>query len=196
MTVVVELDGVERELPVVVDENDATRRLTLVAGEQPIDWRMRVRDGSLTHLPPFRVLDADWTRMEELPGVSVRFAFTYLDNPLGLISCQFDVVDGRPASVRFGPPESIEPSSEVWFRVPIERTMRQFLGEIGPLELMAPPSERGGDLDAAMVVAGLLGPEWRAAQAMEPEDYRDLIAGYRALGGRPLSAWVNGLQGW
>jgi hypothetical protein len=156
----------------------------------PASWRWRTRDGGARRLPGCDALDADWSVVPALPGVGLRFCSTDLGHPLGELTVAYELVDGRPASVAIGGRE-LRSDVDVWFEYPAVRRLEQWAGLRSAVEMLAPPADLGGDLDAAMLVAGLVDDAWAGAYGLGAADLRDALHLYRALDGASLLSCIR-----
>ncbi len=81
---------------------------------------------------------------------------------------------------------------DVWFEFSAIREIENRLGRISVVEQLAPPACLDGDLDAAMLVAGLVDENWIAAQGLRREDALQLLELLNALEGRSLPQVTDG----
>ena len=156
----------------------------------PASWGWRTRDGNLRRLPGFDALDADWSLVPMLPGVDLTYASTEVGHLLGDLTIRYDIVDGRPAAVEVGG-RDLRRDVDVWFEYPAIRRFERLAGLRDVVALLAPPADLGGDLDAAMLLAGLAGEDWVAAYGLARADLDDALAVHRAFDGTSLQAWVS-----
>jgi hypothetical protein len=163
---------------------DAVMRLER-GTDGPASWRWRTRDGRTRRLPGYDALDAEWAQVPALPGVDVRYCVTEVGHLLGDLTVRFEVVGGRPAAVEVGG-RRLRHGVDVWFEFPAIRRLERWVGVRSVVGLLAPPADLGGELDAAMLLAGLVDDGWAAAYGLHPDDLADALAVYRALEGASL----------
>jgi hypothetical protein len=150
-------------------------------GDDVRAWRWQDGTGATRPLPPLDALDADWSVLPLLPGVDVTFAVTETGHFAGEVTMRYRCVDGRPASVEVGG-RDLRDGTGAWFEFPAPWALEWRAGLRSTPELLAPPATLGGELDVAMLVAGLVGDEWRAALGMGVAEARAVLRHYGAAG--------------
>lgn len=190
--IVVTVDGLP-EWPTSAPGEPPAGAITIefISGVEPADWRWLTSSGEERRLPPFDILDADWSSVPALPGVDVRYAYTITGHPVAEVTIAVEVHHGRPQAVRSGGRE-LRNGMDVWFEFSAIREIENRLGRISVVEQLAPPACLDGDLDAAMLVAGLVDENWIAAQGLRREDALQLLELLNALEGRSLPQVTDG----
>lgn len=140
------------------------------------------RIGGLQLLPPYDATTTDFSSLPSLRGVDVRWRTTFERGLWGDVSVDYYVTDGRPVSVVVGSTDPVD----VWFSYPFERHLLLRLGRMSSPQTLSPPARLEGDLDAAMLVAGLVDPKWLACFALGSQPLADLLRLTRLLAGRSL----------
>lgn len=155
-------------------------------------WAILLPDGSSWPVPPQDNPLSDWRSLPELPGVDLRWVATYTGGPFADYYVRNEIRDGRPFEVachllKLGeraPTDSVD----VWFTIPLPRLLRHRLGEATTLDLVQPPGGAvDGDVDAMMLIAGLVDERWTAAAGMPEQTTRALLRLLQLLDGHRLA---------
>lgn len=158
--------------------------LEVPSPESADDWRMEVPgvDGHC-RIPPLDVREVDWSDAPRLPDVDLLWRHVHRSWPFGVLHVLDVVRDGIPVCSRI---DETTPC-DVMFVFAHERSIRFRTGTLGAAEVVAPPSEIAGELDAALLVAGLIESKaylerWRMPESIA-ESWLSVV---EALGDRTL----------
>ena len=171
------------------------RDLTFVrdrVGDSAAAWAILLPDGSSWPIPPQDNPLSDWRSLPELPGVDLRWVATYTGGAFADYYVTNEIRDGKPFEVvchLLRPGEQVPTdSADVWFTIPLPRLLQHRLGEATTLDLVQPPGGSvDGDVDAMMLLAGLVDERWTAAAGMPEQSTRALLRLLQILDGRRLA---------
>ncbi len=149
-------------------------------------WDLHSTSGDLVPLPPFDESPDRFESVLQIPGVDVRWSWTYTDGPCGPMTCTYTVESGRPTHVSIQDGSEPEGDVDVSISFPYHRGLQVRQGAIGLFDVIAPPGTIDGDIDVAMVLAGLITPKWTSASPLTATDLEHLVQLNAALGGRRL----------
>ena len=146
------------------------RILTLVRAPETLQgWAVLTDDERVVPLPPEDEGTSDWSNLHEISGATARWVNRYTScaviESLDVLTV---VTDGIPRHVTCMPPtdEHLN-SADAWFQYPLARKLRRRRSEGTTIGLMSPPAQLGGDIDVAMMVAGLVDDRWMKAAALQ-----------------------------
>lgn len=155
-------------------------------------WDLQLSSGSTWMVPPKDNLGSDWLGLPRMPGVSLRWLASYTSGPFQDYCIVNEIRDGRPVELRCLPMDHGHQLDhhkfDVWFTIPLDRLIAHRLGLMNNLDLIQPPDGSvGGDLDALMLIAGLVDHSWTAAAGMPHEDTIAFAGLLEALAGARLA---------
>ncbi len=150
-------------------------------------WSLRSTWGSIVPVPPFDETPEVYAGVATVPGVDVAWSWSLLGGPFGTWTSSYVVVDGRPVAISIVEGAAPAAASDVWITFPYRRGLEVRRGRIGLFDVLSPPGTLDGDVDVAMVMAGLLTPAWTGATPLVDDDLALLGLLDAALDGRSLT---------
>lgn len=145
-------------------------------------WRIGGPGAAPLRFPPLDTLDASWARdLELLPGVDLAWSSLVEGTPFGDVGVSYWVHDGRVTKVE----DRFRDDLDVWFRFDVWKVIATRAEETSVAETIGDGGDFSGDLDAALLLAGLQeSAPWREARRISPNQ----VAALRCF----ERCWVGG----
>jgi hypothetical protein len=141
-------------------------------------------DASEVPVPPCDVSHLQVDQVPVVAGVDLEWSVSYFDSPFGRMHEQIEVLDGRPVAISCGlgePPDR----SALHFDIPYDRYLQARLGWMEWHQSLA-GGRLVGEVEEAMVLAGLLNGAWFACHPVVAEELVAIEALVRLLKGKTL----------
>lgn len=162
------------DLLIAISETDSMH-VTAVESEInafALRWQIGPNEQSMRRIPPYDLLDLAWEhQIHPLPGVDVTWTTHATLAPFGRLTITTTVRDGAHVQVT----AYADVDADATFSYPARRHMHSRTGQISVPETIGDDGAISGDLDAMLLIAGLLErADWVRARHIPPHD-RDAL---------------------